>query len=154
MKDNAFRLHIPVSPQSPHESRSPFLDPLSLLSWSLGQATLHWIILSSTGTEDEDADNDLRRFAVNSYIDLLEKPVLPDILIRVICWVSFQWTTLLLFKKFNSNHWQLSQRRNFTLNILKRNQGCVQTARSGPLRVPSAPGRLENLVLFCFVFFS
>ena len=75
-----------------------FCRSVSLLSWSLEQATLHWIILSSTGTEDEDADNDLRRFAVNSYVDLLEKPVLPDILIRVICWVSFQWTTLLPYK--------------------------------------------------------
>ena len=42
----------------------------------------------SIGTDDEDADNDIRRFAVTSYMDLLEKPVLPDILVRVICWVS------------------------------------------------------------------
>lgn len=40
------------------------------------------------GTDEEDADNEIRRFAVVSYMDLLEKPVLPDILIRVICWVS------------------------------------------------------------------
>ena len=41
-----------------------------------------------TGTDDEDADNEIRQFAVMSYMDLLEKPVLPDILVRVICWVS------------------------------------------------------------------
>ena len=40
------------------------------------------------GTDDEDADNEIRRFAVMSYMDLLEKPVLSDILVRLICWVS------------------------------------------------------------------
>lgn len=40
------------------------------------------------GNEDEEADNEMRRFAVLSYIDLLEKPVLPDILVWIICWVS------------------------------------------------------------------
>ena len=42
-----------------------------------------------TGNEDEEADEEIRRFAVLSYIDLLEKPVLPDILVWVICWVSW-----------------------------------------------------------------
>ena len=44
--------------------------------------------LLSTGTDNENEDNEIRRFAVMSYINLLEKPVLPDILIRVNSWVS------------------------------------------------------------------
>ncbi|XP_067037313.1 AP-4 complex subunit epsilon-1-like isoform X2 [Acropora muricata] len=44
------------------------------------------------GTDEEDADNEIRRFAVVSYMDLLEKPVLPDILIRVICWVLGEYS--------------------------------------------------------------
>lgn len=37
--------------------------------------------------DDEDATDDLRRHAVISYVELLEKPNLPDILIQLICWV-------------------------------------------------------------------
>ncbi|KAK2565268.1 AP-4 complex subunit epsilon-1 [Acropora cervicornis] len=44
------------------------------------------------GTDDEDADNEIRQFAVMSYMDLLEKPVLPDILVRVICWVLGEYS--------------------------------------------------------------
>ncbi|XP_015753041.1 PREDICTED: AP-4 complex subunit epsilon-1-like [Acropora digitifera] len=44
------------------------------------------------GTDEEDADNEIRRFAVVSYMDLLEKPVLPDILVRVICWVLGEYS--------------------------------------------------------------
>ena len=44
--------------------------------------------LLSTGTDDENEDHEIRRFAVISYINLLEKPILPDILIRVNSWVS------------------------------------------------------------------
>ena len=44
--------------------------------------------LSCFQGNDDEADNETRRFAVLSYIDLLEKPVLPDILVWVICWVS------------------------------------------------------------------
>ena len=40
--------------------------------------------------EDEfsdDATEDLRRYAVISYISILDKPVLPDILVQLACWV-------------------------------------------------------------------
>ena len=43
--------------------------------------------LIAEGNDDEELDEELRRFAVFSYMDLLDKPVLPDILIRVISWV-------------------------------------------------------------------
>ena len=47
-----------------------------------------YTVFPLSGTDDENADNEIRRFAVVSYLDLLEKPVLPDVLVRVICWVS------------------------------------------------------------------
>lgn len=48
--------------------------------------------LLAEGNEDEEADNEMRRFAVLSYIDLLEKPVLPDILVWIICWVLGEYS--------------------------------------------------------------
>ncbi|XP_078360431.1 uncharacterized protein LOC144644775 isoform X2 [Oculina patagonica] len=48
--------------------------------------------LLAEGNDDEEADNETRRFAVLSYIDLLEKPVLPDILVWVICWVLGEYS--------------------------------------------------------------
>ena len=44
--------------------------------------------LIAEGTDDEDTDAELRVDAVSSYLDLLEKPHLPDILVKIICWVS------------------------------------------------------------------
>lgn len=41
----------------------------------------------SQGTDDEELDNELRLHAVNSYLDLIDKQPLPDVLIQVICWV-------------------------------------------------------------------
>ena len=35
------------------------------------------------GTGEETEDEKFRRFAVNTYVKLLEKPVLPDILVQV-----------------------------------------------------------------------
>ncbi|XP_068743857.1 uncharacterized protein [Montipora capricornis] len=48
--------------------------------------------LLAEGTDDEDADNEIRRFAVTTYMGLLEKPVLPDILVRVISWVLGEYS--------------------------------------------------------------
>ncbi|XP_022795045.1 AP-4 complex subunit epsilon-like [Stylophora pistillata] len=48
--------------------------------------------LLAEGNEDEEADNEIRRFAVLSYINLLEKPVLPDILVWIICWVLGEYS--------------------------------------------------------------
>ena len=39
------------------------------------------------GTEDDEIDKELRNNAVLSYLELLDKPHLPDILIKIICWV-------------------------------------------------------------------
>ncbi len=44
--------------------------------------------LIAEGTDDEDTDAELRLDAVSSYLDLLEKQQLPDILVKIICWVS------------------------------------------------------------------
>ena len=45
-------------------------------------------VVPLAGNEDEEADNDLRAYAVSLYLDLLEKPVLPDILVHLTCWVG------------------------------------------------------------------
>ena len=43
--------------------------------------------LLAEGTDDEDTDTELRQDAVSSYMELLDKPNLPDILVKIICWV-------------------------------------------------------------------
>ncbi|KAK3754940.1 hypothetical protein QZH41_019358 [Actinostola sp. cb2023] len=48
--------------------------------------------LIAEGNDDEEAEEELRRFAVVSYLDLLEKPVLPDILVQVICWILGEYS--------------------------------------------------------------
>ena len=44
--------------------------------------------LIAEGTEDEETDQMLRQDAISSYLALLDKPHLPDILIKIICWVG------------------------------------------------------------------
>ena len=44
--------------------------------------------LIAEGTDDEETDVELRLDAVSAYLDLLDKPYLPDILVKIICWVS------------------------------------------------------------------
>lgn len=44
------------------------------------------------GTGDEDADGELRRYAVEAYIDMLEKPLLNDTLLQVIAWVLGEYS--------------------------------------------------------------
>ena len=44
--------------------------------------------LIAEGTEDEDTDNELRLDAVSAYLELLDKPHLPDVLVKIISWVS------------------------------------------------------------------
>ena len=43
--------------------------------------------LIAEGTDDEGTDMELRQDAVSNYIELLDKPNLPDVLIKMICWV-------------------------------------------------------------------
>ena len=43
--------------------------------------------LIAEGTEDEATDQELRQDAVETYVGLLEKPSLPDVLVKIICWV-------------------------------------------------------------------
>jgi AP-4 complex subunit epsilon-1 len=44
--------------------------------------------LIAEGTDDDDTDAELRLDAVSSYVELLDKSNLPDILVKIICWVS------------------------------------------------------------------
>lgn len=44
-------------------------------------------LIAEGSGEDEDQDMELRRDAVDTYLDLLEKPVLPDILVCTMAWV-------------------------------------------------------------------
>ncbi len=44
--------------------------------------------LIAEGTDDEDTDMELRLDAVSTYVDLLDKPHLPDILVKIMCWVK------------------------------------------------------------------
>ena len=43
--------------------------------------------LIAEGTDDEDTDAELRLDAVSAYVELLDKPNIPDILVKIICWV-------------------------------------------------------------------
>lgn len=42
----------------------------------------------SLGTDDEEADAELRLYAAESYIEMLEQQGLPDSLVQIMCWVS------------------------------------------------------------------
>lgn len=51
------------------------------------------LVAEGTG-EDEQKDNEFRAFAVNTYLKLLEKSTLPDILVQVIAWVLGEYARL------------------------------------------------------------
>lgn len=51
------------------------------------------LVAEGTG-EDEDADQAFRAFAVNTYLKLLERPSLSDILVQVIAWVLGEYAKL------------------------------------------------------------
>eukprot|EP00049_Salpingoeca_infusionum_P018063 m.355581 g.355581 ORF g.355581 m.355581 type:complete len:1244 (+) comp17286_c0_seq1:170-3901(+) len=48
--------------------------------------------LLAEGTEDEDEDAELRLVVAESYIDLLEEPNLPDILVQTMAWVVGEYS--------------------------------------------------------------
>ncbi|XP_065884904.1 uncharacterized protein [Dysidea avara] len=50
--------------------------------------------LIAEGSEDDDVDNELRMDAVTCYLELISKPSLPDILIKIICWVVGEYAYL------------------------------------------------------------
>lgn len=50
--------------------------------------------LVAEGGEDETKDQEFRSFAVNTYLKLLEKPSLSDILVQVIAWVLGEYARL------------------------------------------------------------
>ena len=88
----------PFSPPSlpPSLPPPPLLLPPSLLPPSLPaggnlvrrEVAHNLMRLIAEGTDDEEADMELRQDAVSAYIELLDKPHLPDILIKIICWVG------------------------------------------------------------------
>jgi AP-4 complex subunit epsilon-1 len=53
-------------------------------------------LLAEGAGGDENADNELRAQAVQSYIALCQQPVLPDILVKVIAWVLGEYAYLAL----------------------------------------------------------
>ncbi|KAL0026447.1 hypothetical protein WJX79_010441 [Trebouxia sp. C0005] len=52
------------------------------------------LIAEGAGEEDDQADTELRAQAVASYLDLLDKPKLSPVLLKVICWVLGEYGTL------------------------------------------------------------
>ena len=44
-------------------------------------------LIAEGSGEDEDVDMELRRYAATQYYALLAKPMLPDILMQIVCWV-------------------------------------------------------------------
>eukprot|EP00891_Asterochloris_glomerata_P002814 jgi/Astpho2/2814/fgenesh1_pm.00050_%23_25_t len=51
------------------------------------------LIAEGAGEDNEQADAELRGQAVQSYLELLEKPKLPQVLLQVICWVLGEYGT-------------------------------------------------------------
>lgn len=63
--------------------------------------TLLRIIAEVPGSgEDEDAEQEFISFAVNTYLTLLDKPALPDVLIQVIAWVMGEYARLATVEGF------------------------------------------------------
>ncbi|XP_066270284.1 AP-4 complex subunit epsilon-1-like [Branchiostoma lanceolatum] len=52
-------------------------------------------LLLAEGTDDESEDAELRLHAVQSYLGLVERPHLPDILVQVSCWTLGEYSYLL-----------------------------------------------------------
>mmetsp|Transcript_47898 Transcript_47898/g.89251 ORF Transcript_47898/g.89251 Transcript_47898/m.89251 type:complete len:978 (-) Transcript_47898:454-3387(-) len=52
------------------------------------------LIAEGAGDEDADADHELRVSAVESYMELLKKPKLPEVLLKIICWVLGEYGLL------------------------------------------------------------
>ena len=44
--------------------------------------------LLAEGTDDEEADAELREDAVSTYVEMLDKQNIPDVLVQIICWVG------------------------------------------------------------------
>ena len=44
-------------------------------------------LIAEGSGEDEDVDMELRRYAATQYYALLAQPMLPDILMHIVCWV-------------------------------------------------------------------
>eukprot|EP00898_Chlorokybus_atmophyticus_P003775 jgi/Chlat1/4399/Chrsp29S04536 len=53
------------------------------------------LIAEGSGDNDAESDSELRTSAVDSYLELLDKPKLPSILLQVICWVLGEYGTLM-----------------------------------------------------------
>ena len=60
---------------------------MRLIAEGLATPTLLIMTTPSIGTDDEETDQELQKNAVLSYLTLLDKPHLPDVLIKIMCWV-------------------------------------------------------------------
>ena len=52
-------------------------------------------LIAEGSGEDEAADEALRKFAAQTYYELLAKPNIPDVLVQVVCWVLGEYGYLL-----------------------------------------------------------
>ena len=52
-------------------------------------------LIAEGSGEDDEADMALRRFAAATYYSMLDRPILPDILVCVICWVLGEYGYLI-----------------------------------------------------------
>ena len=52
-------------------------------------------LIAEGSGEDDEADMALRRFAATTYYSMLDRPILPDILVCVICWVLGEYGYLI-----------------------------------------------------------
>lgn len=52
------------------------------------------LIAEGTGEDGDEGDTELRSSAAMSYLDLLDRPKLPAVLLKVICWVLGEYGTL------------------------------------------------------------
>lgn len=55
-----------------------------------------------SGTEDEDQDSELRLYAVDSYMELAEQENLPDVLVKIMCWVCIKSALQGVFAKLSN----------------------------------------------------
>ena len=67
---------------APAPCETPFLPAGEVVPASLAD-NLTRLIAEGTGEEDEGADRELRAGAVESYLDLLDRPKLPHVLLKV-----------------------------------------------------------------------
>ncbi|XP_035669970.1 AP-4 complex subunit epsilon-1-like isoform X1 [Branchiostoma floridae] len=81
------------------------------------------LLLLAEGTDNESEDAELRLHAVQSYLGLVERPHLPDILVQVSCWTLGEYSYLLTDVEPQAVLWRL-------LSLLEQDHRSVETMGS------------------------